>query len=154
MVVASLSLGSLSTNVFFLSAGTFGSVDSHAGAILYRPGFEYWSVVYEFDGRFGFVDLAFRGAFFSLAMLPIVTMTAMISFVSCVSAVDPAAPTLFCSDFNTVLRRIVDRRGSCPFNVSCESFAMLSMLFWIVVLWIFGLKVTPVFLRLLGVALM
>ena len=51
----------------------------------------------------------FRGAVFRLAILPIVTMTAMISFVSCVSAVDLAVSTLFCSDFNTVLRRIVSQ---------------------------------------------
>ena len=137
-----------------MSAGTFGSVDSHAVAILHRPGFECWSVVNEFDSRFVLVKLGFRGVVFRVAMLPIVSMTAMISFVSCLSGIDPAVPTLLCGNFNKVLGRVVDRRGSCPFYVSRESFAKLSMLFWIAVLWIFGVKCTPVFLRLLGVDLM
>ena len=50
-------------------------------------------------------------------------------FVRCVNAVDLTVPTLLCGDFNTVIDRVVDRRGSCPFDVSRESSAMLSSLF-------------------------
>ena len=44
-------------------------------------------------------------------------------------SIDPAVPTLLCGDFNTVLDRVRDRRGSCPFDVSRESSALLSAMF-------------------------
>ena len=50
-------------------------------------------------------------------------------FVCCVNAVDPTVPTLLWGDFNTVLDRVVDHRGSSPFDVSRESSVMLSGLF-------------------------
>ena len=89
-----------------------------------------------------------------VSMLRIVTMTAVVSFVRCVSVIDPALPTLLCGDFNTVHDRVVSRCGSCPFDISRKSFAMLSFLSWVVVLRIFGVKCIPVFLRLLGDSLM
>lgn len=89
-----------------------------------------------------------------VSMLRIVNMTAMVSFVRCVSVSDPALPTLLCGDFNMILDRVVSRCGWCPFDISRKSFDMLSMLFWVVVLRIFGVKCIPVFLRLLGVSLM
>ena len=55
--------------------------------------------------------------------------------VRCVDSIDPAIPTLLCSDFNTVLENVLDRRRSCPFDVS-------RLCFWIVVWWIFGVKGT------------
>ena len=30
--------------------------------------------------------------------------------------IDPAIPTLLCGDFNSVLDRVLDRHGSCPFD--------------------------------------
>ena len=137
----------------FLCAGSFGSVQSCGVAVLYRPVFEYKSVVCEFDGRFVLVKLAFRGAVFRVASIyaPNRNPDRDDFFVRCVNAVDPSVPTLLCGDFNTVFDRVVDRRGSCPFDVPRKSSAMLSSLFRIVVLWIFGVFCIPVFLHCLGV---
>ena len=85
----------------------------------------------EFDGRFVLVELAFRGAVFRVVSIyaPNRNPDRDDFFVRCVNAVDPSVPTLLCGDFNTVFDRVVDRRGSCSFDVSCESSAMLSSLF-------------------------
>lgn len=82
-------------------------------------------------GRFVLVELAFHGAVFRMACIyaPNRNPDRDEFFFRCVSAIDPAVPTLLCGDFNTVLDRVVDRRGSCPFDVSRESSAMLSSLF-------------------------
>lgn len=115
----------------FSCTGSFGSVHSCEVAVLYRPVFECRSVVCEFDGRFVLVELAFRGAVFRVACIyaPNRNPDCDEFFVRWVSAIDPAVPTLLCGDLNTVLDRVVDRRGSCPFDVSRESSAMLSSLF-------------------------
>ena len=114
-----------------LCAGSFGSVHSCGVAVLYRPVFECKSVVCEFDGRFVLVELAFRGAVFRVASIyaPNRNPDRDDFFVRCANAIDPSVPTLLCGDFNTVFDRVVDRRGSCPFDVSRESSAMLSSLF-------------------------
>lgn len=82
-------------------------------------------------GRFVLVELAFHGAVFRVACIYVLNRNPDRDefFFRCVSAIDPAVPTLLCGDFNTVLDRVVDRRGSCPFDVSRESSAMLSSLF-------------------------
>ena len=115
----------------FLCAGSFGSFHSCGVAVLYRPVFECKSVVCEFDGRFVLVELAFRGAVFRVASIyaPNRNPDRDDFFVRCANAIDPSVPTLLCGDFNTVFDRAVDRRGSCPFDVSRESSAMLSSLF-------------------------
>ena len=115
----------------FLCAGSFRSAHSCGVAILYRPVFECRSVVCEFDGRFVLVELAFRGAVFHVASIyaPNRNPDRDDFFVCCVSAIDPAVPSLLCGDFNTVFDRVVDRHGLCPFDVSRESSAMLSSLF-------------------------
>ena len=114
----------------FLCAGSFGSVHSCGVAVLYRPVFECKSVVCEFDGRFVLVELAFRGAVFRVASIyaPNRNPDRDDFFVRCANAIDPSVPTLLCGDFNTVFDRVVDRRGSCPFDVSRENSAMLSSL--------------------------
>ena len=115
----------------FWCAGSFGSVHSCGVAVLYRLVFEWKSVVCEFDGRFVLVELAFRGAVFRVASIYAPNRNADRDdfFVRCANAIDPSVPTLLCGDFNTVFDRVVDRRGSCPFDVSRESSAMLSSLF-------------------------
>ena len=115
----------------FLCAGSFGSVHSCGVAVLYRPVFECKSVKCEFDGRFVLVELAFRGAVFRVASIyaPNRNPDRNDFFVRCANAIDPSVPTLLCGDFNTVFDRVVDRRGSCPFDVSRESSAMLFSLF-------------------------
>ena len=40
------------------------------------------------------------------------------------SCVDPSVPTLLGGDFNKVFDRVLDRRGSCPFDVSRESSSL------------------------------
>ena len=115
----------------FLCAGSFGSIHSCGVAVLYRPVFKCKSVVCEFDGRCVLVELAFLGAVFRVASIyaPNRNPDRDDFFVRCPNAIDPSVPTLLCGDFNTVFDRVVDRRGSCPFDVSRESSAMLSSLF-------------------------
>ena len=115
----------------FLCAGSFGSVHSCGVAILHRPVFECRSVVCQFDGRFVLVELAFRCAVFRVACMyaPNRNPDRDDFFVHCVGAIDPAVPTLLCSNFNMVLGRAVDRRDSCPFDNSRESSAMLFSFF-------------------------
>ena len=137
----------------FLCAGSFGSVHSCGVAVLYRPVFECKSVACEFDGRFVLVELAFRGAVFRVASIyaPNRNPDRDDFFVRCANAIDPSVTTLLCGDFNTVFDRVVDRRGSCPFDVSRESSAMLSSLFsdcCVVDIWRFCILV---FLHFLGV---
>ena len=129
--VLSVDLQSWFSRFGFLCAGSFGSVHSRGVAVLYRPIFECRSVVCEFDGRFVPVEFAFRGAVFHVASIhaPNRNPDHDDFFVCCVNAVDPTVPTLLCSDFSTVLDRVVDHRGSCPFDVSRESSVMLSGLF-------------------------
>ena len=129
--VSSADLQSWFSGFGFLCAGSFGSVHSRGVAVLYRPIFECRSVVCEFDGCFVLVDLAFRGAVFRVASIyaPNRNPDRDDFLVRCVNAIDPTVPTLLCGDFNTVLDRVADRRGSCPFDVSHESSVMLSGLF-------------------------
>ena len=129
--VSSADLQSWFSGFGFLCAGSFGSVHSRGVAVLYRPIFECRSVVCEFDGRFVLVELAFRGAVFRVASIyaPNRNPDRDDFLVRCVNAIDPTVPTLLCGDFNTVIDRVADRRGSCPFDVSHESSVMLSGLF-------------------------
>ena len=115
----------------FLCAGSFGPVHSRGAAVLYRPVFECRSMVCKFDGRFVWVELAFRGAVFRVATIyaPKRNSDHDDFLVRCVNAVDLTVPTLLCGDFNTVLDHVIDRRDSCPFDISCESSVMLSGLF-------------------------
>ena len=108
-----------------MCAGSFGSVHSRGVAVLYRP------MVCKFDGRFVWVELAFRGAVFRVATIyaPKRNSDHDDFFVRCVNAVDLTVPTLLCGDFNMVLDHVIDRRDSCPFDVSCESSVILSGLF-------------------------
>lgn len=87
-------------------------------------------MVCEFDGRFVLFELAFRGAVFRVACIyaPNRNPDRDGFFVRCVRAIDPAVPTLLCGDFNMVLDCVVNRHGSCPFDVARESFAMWSSL--------------------------
>ena len=129
--VLSVDLQSWFSRFGFLCAGSFGSVLSRGVAVLYRPIFDCRSVVCEFDGRFVPVEFAFCGVVFHVASIyaPNLNPDRDDFFVCCVNAVDPTVPTLLCSDFSTVLDRVVNRRGSCPFDVSRESSVMFSGLF-------------------------
>ena len=45
------------------------------------------------------------------------------------SKVDPSVQTVLCGDFNSVVDRAMDRRGSSPLDYSRESSVMLTALF-------------------------
>ena len=92
---------------------------------------QFRSMVCEFGKRFVLVELAFCCAVFRVASnyAPNRNPDRDVFFVRCFNAIDPTVPTLLCSDFNTVLDRVVDHCGSCPFDVSRESSVMLSSLF-------------------------
>ena len=74
------------------------------------------SVVCEFDGRFVLVEFSLPGSVFRVAFIyaPHRNPDRAAFLVHCVDSIDPAVPTLLCGDFNTVLDRVRDRRGSCP----------------------------------------
>ena len=115
----------------YLRAGSFGTNHSRGVVVLYRSVLECKSVVCEFDGRFVLVEFSLRGSVFRVASIyaPNRNPDRDAFLVRCVDSIDPAVPTLLCGDFNTVLDRVRDRRGSCPFDVSRESSALLSALF-------------------------
>ena len=115
----------------YLCAGSFGTNHSRGVVVLYRSVFECRSVVCEFDGHFVLVEFGLRGSVFHVASIytPNRNPDRDTFWVRCVDSIDPAVPTLLCGDFNTALDRVRDRRGSCPFDVSRESSALLSAMF-------------------------
>ena len=113
-----------------LCAGSFGTNHSRGVVVLYRLVLECRSVVCEFDGRFVLVEFGLRGSVFRVASIyaPNRNPARDAFLVRCVDSTDPAFPILLCGNFNTVLDRVRDCRGSCPFDVSRESSALLSAL--------------------------
>ena len=85
----------------------------------------------EFHGRFLLVEFSLRGSILRVASIyaPNRNPDCDAFLVRCVDSIDPAIPTLLCSDFNMVLDRVVDRCVSCPFDVPHESSALLSAMF-------------------------
>ena len=47
----------------------------------------------------------------------------------CIDNIDPSVPTVICGDFNTVMDRALDRRGSILSDLSRESSSALKALF-------------------------
>ena len=115
----------------YLCVGSFGSHRSCGVAILYRSVLLCRSVVHEFDGRFVLAEFGFRGSIFRVACVYAPNRNPeRDSFLHrCVDNIDPSVPTLLCGDFNTVFDRLVDRRGSCPFDTSHESSSLLFSVF-------------------------
>ena len=115
----------------YLCAGSFGTNHSRGVVVLYRSVLECRSVVCEFDGRFLLVEFGLCGSVFGVASIyaPNRNPDRDAFLVRCVDSMDPAVPTLLCGDFNTVLDHVRDHRGSCRFDVSRESSALLSVLF-------------------------
>ena len=115
----------------YLCAGSFGTNHSRGVVVLYRSVLECKSVVCEFDGRFVLVEYSLRGSVFRVASIyaPNRNPDRDAFLVRCVDSIDPAVPTLLWGDFNTVLDRVRDRRGSCPFDVSRESSVLLAAMF-------------------------
>ena len=114
----------------YLSVGSFGSARSCGVAILYRPCFSA-STVCAFDGHFVLAEFTFRDMVFRVACCyaPNRNPDRDTFLTRCADSIDASIPTLLCGDFNTVLDRALDRRGSCPFDSSRESSSLLSSLF-------------------------
>ena len=94
----------------------------------------FWSVGLLFATSmvvFFLVEFGLRGSVFRVASIyaPNRNPDRDAFFVRCIDSIDPAIPTLLCGDFDTVLDRVLDRRGSCPFDDSRESSALLSAMF-------------------------
>ena len=115
----------------YLCAGSFGSNRSCGVAILYRSVLVCRDILCEFDGRFVLAELEFHESVFRVACVyaPNRNPDRDEFLVRCVNHIDPSVPTLLCGDFNTVLDRSMDRRGSCPFDTSRESSPVLRALF-------------------------
>ena len=103
----------------------------HSRGVLYRLVLDCWSVVCEFDGRFVLVEFSLRGSVFCVASIcaPNCNPDRDAFLVRCIDSLDAAIPTLLCGNFNMVLDGVLDCRGSCPFDVSRESAALLSAMF-------------------------
>ena len=82
----------------------------------------------KFEGRFVLVEFCLPGSVFCVASIyaPNRNPDRDAFLVCCVDSIDPAVPTLLWGDFNRVLDRVRDRRGSSPFDVSRESSALSS----------------------------
>ena len=115
----------------YLCAGSFGTNHSRGVVVLYHLVFECRSVVCKCDGCFVLVEFSLGGSVFVAASIyaPNCNPDCDAFFVRCIDSIDPAVSTLLCGDFNTDLDRVPDRRGSCPFDVSRESSALLSAMF-------------------------
>ena len=112
----------------YLSAASFGTNHSHGVVVLYHSVLECRSVVCEFDGCFVLVEFGLRGSVFRVASIYATNCNPDCDtfFVRCIDSIDLPIRTILCGDFNNVLDRVLDRRRSCPFDVSCESSALLS----------------------------
>ena len=129
--VSSSELSSWVSRFGYLCTGSFGSNRSCGVAILYRSVLGCRDILCEFDGRFVLAEFEFRESVFRVACVyaPNRNPDRDEFFVHCVDHIDPSVPTLLCGDFNTVLDRLMDRRGSCPFDTSRESTSVLRALF-------------------------
>lgn len=114
----------------YLCVGSFASPRSCGVAILYRSRFSA-STVCAFDGRFVLAEFAFRDSVFRVACcyVPNRNPDRDTLLTRCSDSIDPFIPTLLGGDFNTVLDRSADRRGSCPFDTERQSSSLLSSLF-------------------------
>ena len=122
---------SVQHRIMSISKFAYARIKDLTKVVLYRSVLECQSVVCEFDGCFVLIEFGLRGSVFRVASIyaPNCNPDRDAFLVRCVDSIDPAVPTLLCGDFNTVLDRVWDHRGSCPFDVSRESSALLSALF-------------------------
>ena len=99
--------------------------------VLYRPVFSLLSCRIDSDGRFLRCNCSFHDVRFSLVCVyaPNRNPARNDSMDDLPSYIDLSSPTVICGDFNTVLDRSLDRRGSIVFDSSRESKRALSALF-------------------------
>ena len=115
----------------YLSLASPGASHSCGSVILYRPRFSLTNSWIEDDGRFLMAEFKHNDSIFRLVCLyaPNRNPDRDEFFASCASSVDPSVPTVICGDFNAVLDRSLDRRGSNPLDNSRESCSNLASLF-------------------------
>ena len=115
----------------YFCAASFASTHSCGVVVLYRPILYCRSVVTEFDGRFVLVEFGLSDSVFRICCVydPDPKPQPGVLFGRVKDCVDSSVPTFLFGDFNTVFDLVLDRRGSCPFDVSRESSETLSSLF-------------------------
>lgn len=114
----------------FQSVVSPGSNHSCGVVILYRPIFTLLNSSTDSDGRFALAELSLHDRVFRVVCLyaPNRNPSRDAFFSFCQSQIDLSMPTVVCGDFNTVLDRSLDRRGSCVADASRESSSVVSAL--------------------------
>ena len=115
----------------FMTVASPGSFHSCGTVILYRPKFELSNSVFDSNGRFALAHFKHRGICFGVASIyaPNQNPERNDFLDYCIDSIDPSVPTVICGDFNTVMDRALDRRGSVPSDSSRDSSSALSALF-------------------------
>lgn len=114
----------------FMTFASPGSVHSCGTVILYRPKFELTNSVSDPDGRFVLAHFKHREICFGVASIyaPNRNPERNDFLHYCIDQIDPSIPTVICGDFNTVMDRSLDRRGSFPLDSTRESSVALRAL--------------------------
>ena len=117
---------------------SFGSSPSWCGAILYRPVLS-GSAVCDFDGRFVLAEFTLHDSVFRVGWWYAPNRNPDCdAFLHCwIDSINQSIPTLLCDDFNTVLDRVVDGRGSCPliWHLSWEFNCIVCFFSWLLCGW-------------------
>lgn len=114
----------------FLTFASPGSVHSCGTVILYRPKFELTNSVSDSDGRFVLAHFKHREICFGVASIyaPNRNPERNDFLHYCIDQIDPSISTVICGDFNTVMDRSLDRRGSFSLDSTRESSVALRAL--------------------------
>ena len=115
----------------FSAVASSGTNKSCSVLVLFRPCFSLVKTWPDSSGRSLMVEFSYSDSIFRVCSLYVPNRNPdRDDFLIHVSdLVDPSIPTLPCGDFHTVFDRVSDRRGSCPFHLSCESTPLLTSLF-------------------------
>ena len=111
----------------YLCALAAGSTHARGYIILFRPNLSLIQSRSESDCRFWLCEFRFCNQVFRVCCVYAPSNPARNQFLVSVS-IGPSVPTVLAGDFNTVLNRSLDRPGSDPFDVSCESSCALNRL--------------------------
>ena len=108
-----------------------GSNRSRGSVILFKKSIALKNHWVDSEGRLVLVEFATRELSFRVCCLyaPNQVRERSAFFESVCSIIDPGIPTVVCGDFNTVVDRSTDRRGSDPLDMSRESSLALINLF-------------------------
>ena len=106
-----------------------GSNHSCGTVILFRSCLSLTSSFSDSDGRLVSCEFSYHDSKFRVVAIyaPNSNPARNTFFDYVISVVDPHVPTFVCGDFNAVINRSLDRRGSDPFDTSRDSsFALWS----------------------------